>query len=106
VAHWGCQGTATPRPPASACGSTPAGWVSGWTSAGGRRCRLRAGDRDWVEGAGPPAAVLEAAPFELFRALSGRRSAGQVRALAWDGDPEPYLDVLSPYPMPRSPLLE
>jgi 2-polyprenyl-6-methoxyphenol hydroxylase-like FAD-dependent oxidoreductase len=68
--------------------------------------RLRAGGRDWVEGAGPPAAVLEAAPFELFRALSGRRSAGQVRALAWDGDPEPYLDVLSPYPMPPSPLLE
>jgi hypothetical protein len=68
--------------------------------------RLRAGERDWVEGAGPPAAVLAAAPFELFRALSGRRSAGQVRALAWDGDPEPYLDVLSPYPTPPSPLLE
>jgi uncharacterized protein (TIGR03083 family) len=68
--------------------------------------RLRAGDRDWVEGAGPPAAVLAAAPFELFRALSGRRSADQVRSLAWDGDPAPYLDVLSPYPMPPSPLLE
>jgi hypothetical protein len=57
-----------------------------------------------VEGAGPPAATLAGAPFELFRALSGRRSAGQVRSLAWDGDPAPYLDVLSPYPLPPSPL--
>jgi hypothetical protein len=47
-----------------------------------------------------------AEPFELFRALSGRRSAGQVRSLAWDGDPAPYLDVLAPYPMPPSPLRE
>jgi uncharacterized protein (TIGR03083 family) len=68
--------------------------------------RLRAGDREWVEGAGPPAATLSAAPFELFRALSGRRSAGQVRSLAWDGDPALYLDVLAPYPMPPSPLRE
>jgi hypothetical protein len=59
-----------------------------------------------VEGAGAPAATLSAAPFELFRALSGRRSLDQVRSLAWDGDPAPYLEVLAPYPLPPSPLLE
>jgi uncharacterized protein (TIGR03083 family) len=42
----------------------------------------------------------------LDQALSGRRSLGQVRALGWDGDPEPYLDLFAPYPMPASPLVE
>jgi hypothetical protein len=68
--------------------------------------RLRAGEREWVEGSGSPAAAVAADPFELFRALSGRRSPAQVRALPWRGDPEPFMDVLSPYPMPPSPLLE
>ena len=68
--------------------------------------RLRAAGREWVEGSGQPAAALAADGFELFRALSGRRSVGQVRALAWDGDPEPYLDLFAPYPMPASPLAE
>lgn len=68
--------------------------------------RLRAGDQEWVEGSGSPAATLAADPFELFCALSGRRSLDQVRALAWDGDAEPYLELLAPYPMPASPLVE
>ena len=42
----------------------------------------------------------------LNHKLSGRRSLDQVRALAWDGDPEPYLELLAPYPMPASPLVE
>ena len=58
------------------------------------------------QGCGPPAAELTADAFELFRTLSGRRSLDQVRALAWDGDPEPNLDLLTPYPMPRPPLTE
>jgi len=74
--------------------------------AGRPALRLRAGDREWVEGAGTPAATLAADPFELFRALSGRRSTDQLLALAWDGSPERYLDVFSPYPTPPSPLLE
>lgn len=68
--------------------------------------RLRAGGREWAEGSGLPAATLAASPFELFRALSGRRTIEQVRALAWDGDPEPYLRLIAPYPMPASPLTE
>jgi uncharacterized protein (TIGR03083 family) len=82
-------------------------WLGQRLEARGRPAlRLRAGGREWVEGAGPPAATLAAEPFELFRALSGRRSADQLRSLAWDGDPAPYLDVLAPYPLPPSPLLE
>ena len=68
--------------------------------------RLRAGGREWVEGSGRPTAALAADAFELFRALSGRRSLDQVWAFAWDGDPEPYLDLFAPYPMPASPLAE
>jgi hypothetical protein len=74
--------------------------------AGRPALRLRVAGRERVEGSGQPAAALAADAFELFRALSGRRSLGQVRALAWDGDPEPYLDLFAPYPMPASPLVE
>ena len=74
--------------------------------AGRPALRLRAGRRIWVEGSGPLAAGLAADTFELFRALSGRRSLDQVRALAWDGSPEPYLDLISPYSVPGSPLAE
>jgi len=59
-----------------------------------------------VEGSGQPVAALAADAFELFRALNGRRSLDQVRALRLDGDPEPYLDLFAPYPMPASPLVE
>ncbi len=43
--------------------------------------------------------------FELFRAFAGRRSTEQFRALPWQGDPSPYLEVfdrgaLQPPPQP------
>jgi uncharacterized protein (TIGR03083 family) len=62
--------------------------------------RLRAPDREWVIGHGPAEATLEADEFELFRALTGRRSRDQVLAMSWDVDPKIYLDTLSPYPFP------
>lgn len=40
---------------------------------------------------GEPGGRVEAARFELFRALTGRRSLGQIRRFSWDVDPEPYL---------------
>jgi uncharacterized protein (TIGR03083 family) len=73
--------------------------------AGRPALRLRAAGREWVEGSGRPAAAVAADAFELFRALSGRRSLDQVRALAWDGNPGPYLDLFAPYPTPASPLV-
>jgi hypothetical protein len=39
----------------------------------------------------PPVGTLEAEPFELFRALTGRRSAEQIRGLGWTTDPDPFL---------------
>jgi uncharacterized protein (TIGR03083 family) len=49
-------------------------------------------DFAFTAGVGEPAASVRAREFELFRALSGRRSRRQVAAYGWDGDPAPYLD--------------
>lgn len=59
--------------------------------------QLRAGDQDWTLGEGDVVATVTAPVAELARAVSGRRSAAQVRALAWDGDPEPYLPLFGPF---------
>lgn len=72
----------------------------------GLALRIRAGDREWTAGDGDPDANLAADPFELPRAISGRRNAAQVRALGWDGDPEPYLEIFSRFPMREDPLVE
>jgi uncharacterized protein (TIGR03083 family) len=50
------------------------------------------GLRDYMVGKGEPAASVSAEPFELFRALGGRRTADQIRSYEWSGDPEPYLE--------------
>lgn len=57
--------------------------------------RLVAGDQEWTVGEGEPTATVTTTPLDLFRTLCGRRSEAQVRALAWDGDPTPYLTVFS-----------
>lgn len=49
-------------------------------------------DFAFTAGIGEPVASVRASEFELFRALSGRRSRRQVAAFDWDGDPTPYLD--------------
>ena len=52
--------------------------------------------------------VLSVDDFELFRALSGRRSAAQIKAYDWRVDPEPYLPVfgLGPFTMRATELVE
>jgi uncharacterized protein (TIGR03083 family) len=62
--------------------------------------RLYDGSKCRVLGSGTPAATLRGDRFELFRVLSGRRTAAQIRGLDWDGDPDPYLAVISPYDVP------
>jgi uncharacterized protein (TIGR03083 family) len=77
---------------------------------------VKAADRSWVVGTGEPplhdpdlwsvaagssepipaptkpiVGGLNAEPFELFRAITGRRSAVQIRAFDWTVDPDPYL---------------
>lgn len=62
--------------------------------------RLSDGEREWTLGEGEPAVTLTADRHELFRAITGRRSLSRLRAYKWDGDPVPYLPVISPYPLP------
>jgi hypothetical protein len=48
-------------------------------------------------GEGPEGATLTADRHELVRVLAGRRTREQILELAWDGDPAPFVDVLSEY---------
>jgi mycothiol maleylpyruvate isomerase-like protein len=48
-----------------------------------------AGER--LSGAGERAARIEATRFELFRAVSGRRTETEIRAYRWDREPDPAL---------------
>lgn len=60
----------------------------------GIRLRVEAGGGTWGP-TGDVDAVLRAEPFEVLRATSGRRSADQVRALDWEGDPEVALPAFT-----------
>jgi len=57
--------------------------------------RVTAGTWSTVAGTGEPQVEVQADAFELARALSGRRSAAQVRAFSWTGDAGPYLPIFS-----------
>ena len=77
----------------------------GWCDAARLLCRgvigavdrpgavtVRCGGDVWAGGAGgKPVAEVEVEPWELLRAVFSRRSARQMRAWAWRGDPEPWL---------------
>ena len=69
--------------------------------SGGLSLRFVFEDKEVVAGGGDPQASVRGTRFELFRALTGRRSPDQVRALDWDGDPEPYLTYFFPYGVRR-----
>ncbi|GAB2842666.1 maleylpyruvate isomerase family mycothiol-dependent enzyme [Lentzea nigeriaca] len=57
------------------------------------RISLEHGDR--VLGAGEPAGTLRTTSFELMRAIGGRRSVDQIKALDWDGDPDTWMSSLA-----------
>jgi uncharacterized protein (TIGR03083 family) len=65
------------------------------TAAGLGPLRLQAGDDEWVVGHGSPDATVTAEPYELARFICFRRTADQVRAYRWDGDPEPYVALFT-----------
>jgi uncharacterized protein (TIGR03083 family) len=56
--------------------------------------------RDWWLGEAVDGGTIEveASAYEVFRGLAGRRSAEQVRAWTWSGDPEPYVHAGLAYP--------
>jgi uncharacterized protein (TIGR03083 family) len=62
--------------------------------------RLEAEDVALDLGEGAPVAILRAGAYEMTMALTGRRSEEEIRALDWDGDPSPFLDVFSAYATP------
>jgi uncharacterized protein (TIGR03083 family) len=76
-------------------------WRHTLTEAGAPTLLLRATDaRDWWLGVpdDPETIVVEVPAYEVFRALTGRRSQDQLRAWNWSGDARPYLDAGLPYP--------
>jgi hypothetical protein len=44
--------------------------------------------------------------YELFRTMTGRRSAEQIRAFDWDGEPMPEVLVLPIFTPRGTPLVE
>jgi uncharacterized protein (TIGR03083 family) len=80
------------------------GWRLG--TAGIPALRFDLGDKSYEAGEGEPSATVGAPRFELFRALSGRRSPDQIRAYAWTGDPEPYIPYFYPYGIRKEALVE
>lgn len=68
--------------------------------------RMRCAGREWVMGHRPVGITVGGDRFELFRAITGRRTRAQLLALDWDNDPTPFLEVLSPYPLPERVVVE
>ena len=65
---------------------------------------VRVDGRSWVAGEErEPVGELEAPAFDLFRALTGRRSRAQVSGFGWSVDPEPYLDAFTSGPFTVAP---
>jgi hypothetical protein len=48
--------------------------------------------------------TLDAPAFELFRALTGRRSQAQIRRFAWTVVPDPYMAAFQFGPFTTSPV--
>jgi hypothetical protein len=64
------------------------------------------GSREW-RAEGEPAATLSGESFELLRALTGRRTPGEIQErLTWTGDSATYLPLVSMYGIPESSLGE
>jgi hypothetical protein len=60
-----------------------------------------AGEERHVAGAGAVRASVSGEPFEVLRALSGRRSLAQILSLDWTGDVGTIAPQVSRYPFPE-----
>jgi len=68
---------------------------SSWAADGVAPLRVEVGDSHVLSGDGEPGATVTGPPYELARALAGRRTEAQLRALAWHGDADPYIAMLA-----------
>ena len=68
--------------------------------------RFETEDKSYTAGDGEPGATVRASRFELFRAMSGRRSPAQIAAYDWDGEAEPYIPYFYPYGIRQEALVE
>lgn len=75
-------------------------------ASGGPALRFVTERKEAVAGDGDPRATVRASRFELFRALSGRRSPEQLGAYEWEGDPEPFFELFYPYGVRADALVE
>jgi uncharacterized protein (TIGR03083 family) len=64
--------------------------------------RFDFGDDLLVAGEGDPASTLSTTRFEVFRAVTGRRSDAQLRAYPWDPEPRVEYLILNPIFRPRT----
>jgi uncharacterized protein (TIGR03083 family) len=106
---YGALGIARDRssPAVKIAASTYIGWLDmRLQAAGAPALTIDAGDRQWVVGGDDPRARVRADRFEFFRALSGRRSPDQIRALDWEGDPDTFVPFFYPYSPRHDPLTE
>ena len=63
-------------------------------------------DKEVPVGGSDPQATVRVPRYELFRALSGRRSPDQVKAYDWEGNPEPFIPYFYPYGIRQEALVE
>jgi uncharacterized protein (TIGR03083 family) len=68
--------------------------------------RIFAGKHHFIVGSGEPVTTVEVDPYELWRAMPGRRSRAQMAAWNWSGDPQPYLQALPIFGPTRVALTE
>lgn len=61
---------------------------------------ITAGHDTWTVGFGDVVARIRGDAFDLLRALGGRRTEDQIRAMDWEGDIDAVLSVVSRYPLP------
>lgn len=82
----------------------------GFNGAVRRRClpplSMRTEQARWTAGEQKPTVYVTGTWIDLYRSLVGRRTAQQIRSLAWSGDPEPWLPAFAwgPFRLPSEPV--
>ena len=80
------------------------------SAAGLPPMQIYTGDKTWYLGKNArqsdPAITLKLDSYEAARMLMGRRTYDEIRALDWNGDPEPYLQYLHRFTVPEQSLGE